>query len=149
MTKISDLSLVSSPTSGDSFPILQAGANKRITFTTLFGSLPGPINMSTSGTAAAPVFSFNTDPDTGMYRASTNLLGLAAGGTLIMSLSTAGVSINAPVTIGGGNGYLRIDDGITAPTTSAGTAALYVDTADGDLKVKFGDGTVKTIVVDT
>jgi len=40
-------------------------------------------------------------------------------------------------------------DGITAPSTVAGHAVIYVDTADGDLKIKFGDGTVKTIVVDT
>jgi hypothetical protein len=40
-------------------------------------------------------------------------------------------------------------DGVTAPSTLAGHAQIYVDTADGDLKVKFGDGTVKTIVVDT
>lgn len=39
--------------------------------------------------------------------------------------------------------------GMTAPSTLSGRAYLYVDTADGDLKVKFGDGTVKTIVVDT
>ncbi len=38
---------------------------------------------------------------------------------------------------------------MTAPGTVAGMAQIYVDTADGDLKVKFGDGTVKTIVVDT
>jgi hypothetical protein len=42
-----------------------------------------------------------------------------------------------------------VKDGITAPATSAGYAQIYVDTADGDLKVKFGDGTVKTIVTDT
>lgn len=47
------------------------------------------------------------------------------------------------------SGSLGIADGITAPATVAGMAQLYVDTADGDLKVKFGDGTVKTIVVDT
>ena len=47
------------------------------------------------------------------------------------------------------NGALGIADGITAPATVAGMAQLYVDTADGDLKIKFGDGTVKTIVVDT
>lgn len=47
------------------------------------------------------------------------------------------------------SGYLSITDGVTAPSTVAGRAQLYVDTADGDLKVKFGDGTVKTIVVDT
>lgn len=47
------------------------------------------------------------------------------------------------------SGALGIRDGITAPGTVAGMAQLYVDTADGDLKVKFGDGTVKTIVLDT
>lgn len=40
-------------------------------------------------------------------------------------------------------------DGITAPGTVSGRAQIYVDTADGDLKVKFGDGTVKTIATDT
>ena len=44
---------------------------------------------------------------------------------------------------------LAVPDGITAPSTMSGWAQIYVDTADGDLKVKFGDGTVKTIVVDT
>jgi hypothetical protein len=47
------------------------------------------------------------------------------------------------------DGGLALKDGITAPATAAGFACLYVDTADGDLKVKFGDGTVKTISVDT
>jgi hypothetical protein len=42
-----------------------------------------------------------------------------------------------------------LTDGVTAPSTVSGRAQIYVDTADGDLKVKFGDGTVKTIVVDT
>lgn len=44
--------------------------------------------------------------------------------------------------------HLTLKDGVTAPSTVAGQAAIYVDTADGDLKVKFGDGTVKTIVTD-
>ena len=44
---------------------------------------------------------------------------------------------------------MAIADGVTAPTTVAGVAFLYVDSADGDLKVKFGDGTVKTIATDT
>lgn len=45
--------------------------------------------------------------------------------------------------------HMQITDGITAPTATAGQAKIYVDTADGDLKVIFGDGTIKTIVVDT
>lgn len=44
---------------------------------------------------------------------------------------------------------LAITDGISAPSAPSGMAILYVDSADGDLKVKFADGTVKTIVVDT
>jgi hypothetical protein len=46
-------------------------------------------------------------------------------------------------------GGLYIRDGITAPSTRSGYAIIYVDTSDGDLKVRFGDGTTKTIVVDT
>jgi hypothetical protein len=48
--------------------------------------------------------------------------------------------------VGGSFGIL---DGITAPATVAGIAQIYVDTSTGDLMCKFGDGTVKTIVVDT
>lgn len=44
---------------------------------------------------------------------------------------------------------LQIRDGITTPATVSGWASLYVDSVDGDLKVRFGDGTIKTIVVDT
>lgn len=45
--------------------------------------------------------------------------------------------------------YISITDGITAPATVSGQSFLYVDAADGDLKIKFGDGTVKTIVTDS
>jgi len=43
---------------------------------------------------------------------------------------------------------LGIIDGTSAPAATAGYAKLYVDSADGDLKVIFGDGTVKTIATD-
>lgn len=49
----------------------------------------------------------------------------------------------------GNDGGIAIQDGITAPATRTGWATIYVDTADGDLKIKYGDGTVKLIVVDT
>lgn len=44
---------------------------------------------------------------------------------------------------------LALVDGISAPSTVSGIAWIYVDSGDGDLKIKFGDGTVKTIVTDT
>jgi hypothetical protein len=47
------------------------------------------------------------------------------------------------------NGVLAILDGVTAPSSSVtGYALIYVDTADGDLKIRFADGTVKTIETD-
>lgn len=61
--------------------------------------------------------------------------------TIHTASSTGGLTVNA--------GRFAIPDGITAPATESGLALLYVDNADGDLKVKFGDGTIKTIATDT
>lgn len=44
---------------------------------------------------------------------------------------------------------LALTDGITAPTATVGFAKIYVDAADGDLKVIFGDGKITTIASDT
>ena len=44
-------------------------------------------------------------------------------------------------------GY-TLTDGVVIPDKIIGTATIYIDKADGDLKIKFGDGTVKTIVTD-
>lgn len=45
--------------------------------------------------------------------------------------------------------YYGMVDGVTAPGATVGYAKIYVDTADGDLKVVFGDGTIKTLATDT
>jgi hypothetical protein len=44
---------------------------------------------------------------------------------------------------------LVLRDGVTTPLSGVSLAQIYVDAADGDLKVIFADGTVKTIVTDT
>ena len=44
---------------------------------------------------------------------------------------------------------IQLTDGVSAPSSTASIAKMYVDTSDGDLKVVFADGTVKTIVTDT
>lgn len=70
-------------------------------------------------------------------------------GSLIFSTTPDGSASLVNRVLIGNDGGLALQDGITAPATRSGWATLYVDTADGDLKVKFGDGTVKTIVTDT
>jgi hypothetical protein len=64
-----------------------------------------------------------------------------------------GVDINAhpnlALRLGGAAGVLGITDGVTAPAAIAGTATIFVDTADGDLKVTFGDGYTVTLAVDS
>lgn len=44
---------------------------------------------------------------------------------------------------------LDLRDGVAAPTAISGRAITYVDTADGDLKVRFGDAVTKTLATDT
>lgn len=44
---------------------------------------------------------------------------------------------------------LTLVDGVTDPNAETGVAKIYVDSSDGDLKIIFSDGTVKTIVTDT
>lgn len=44
---------------------------------------------------------------------------------------------------------IRVADGVSAPTAVSGAAFIYVDEADGDLKIKFGDGFTATIQVDS
>lgn len=65
-----------------------------------------------------------------------------------LTLTPKGTGYVAPTTYFHSTLYSLVD-GTTAPSTISGQAQMYVDTADGDLKIKFGDGTVKTIVVDT
>lgn len=90
--------------------------------------------------------------------ASASNITVFTGGDFLVYDHTAPGS-NVTYDLGGGatgnawrNGYiqnLRLTDGMTAPTEESGRAIIYVDSADGDLKVKFGDGITKTIATDT
>ena len=43
---------------------------------------------------------------------------------------------------------VSVEDGVTAPSAVSGFAQIYVDTADGNLKVIFASGTVQTLATD-
>lgn len=57
-----------------------------------------------------------------------------------MNVGTYGIEVNNAI---------RLTDGMAAPAASPPYATLYVDVADGDLKVKFADGFVRTIAADS
>lgn len=44
---------------------------------------------------------------------------------------------------------LKLPDPGVEPPEEEGFAVIYIDPADGDLKVKFGDSVIKTIATDT
>jgi hypothetical protein len=45
--------------------------------------------------------------------------------------------------------YIYLVDGTDAPSATTDWATMYIDATDGDLKIIFENGTVKTITVDT
>lgn len=101
-----------------------------------------------------PAYSFLSDPQTGIGNASGSVgtLNFITSGTEAMRIDNdqnVGIGTTTPEERLDVAGAICISDGMTAPSTHSGKASIYVDAADGDLKVKFGDGTVKTIVSDT
>lgn len=93
----------------------------------------GPALMNEAATATNPTLVPNkADTDTGIGWVSADIGSLVAGGVSSLQFHTAGFSI---------------PDGVTAPSAVTGRAIIYVDTADGDLKVKFADGHT-TVVAD-
>lgn len=65
--------------------------------------------------------------------------------------TTKHVSIGMTTDVGmlGVDGEVAVKDGMTAPTATSGYAKIYVDGADGDLKVIFGNGFVATLAADS
>lgn len=74
---------------------------------------------------------------------------LSTGGLVATTATLSAVSAGPLAATTLEAGQLALTDGITAPVTVGGIAQIYVDTADGDLKVKFGDGVTKTLATDT
>lgn len=100
---------------------------------------------------AATVDSSGTARDLRVYTGGVHRLSVAADGSWLRAITDLALSLGTSTArfFAGYFGRLYLVDGISAPSTLAGHASIYIDSADGDLKVKFGDGTVKTIITDT
>jgi hypothetical protein len=102
-------------------------------------TVSGPFDVEkiivSSGTAAAPTYTFSGDTDNGLYYAGTNSIGLATNGTnaiLIDSAGKVGIGTSSPakkltVNHGAGDGLMLI-----APNTSESTI-YFGDTDDDDV----------------
>lgn len=66
-----------------------------------------------------------------------------------ITVSQTASQVQAAINAAENPSYVEIADGSTAPGAGTGVARIYVDSADGDLKVVYSDGTVKLIVADT
>lgn len=74
--------------------------------------------LAANGSAAAPSYAFTNDPDSGMYRAGSNSLGLSAGGTAFLTATTTVVTL--PLT--------TVTMSAAAPTINASAATTYLQT---------------------
>ncbi|QDP62391.1 MAG: putative ribonuclease III [Prokaryotic dsDNA virus sp.] len=53
--------------------------------------------LSSNGTVSLPSHSFVSDPDTGMYRVASNVLGFATGGVQRLLCSSTAMQVNTPI----------------------------------------------------
>ena len=151
-------------TSCDTFPA--GGVSGKIVITGITGNKSNYVNIDGAylngllleelnfGNFNAAIFSANI---TNASTADTIIVQGSLGATVTVQnfwsnsifLSNTGTPNNFLVGGKARGNILQVTDGVTAPATEVGFSSIYVDTADGDLKIKFGDGTVKTIVTDT
>lgn len=88
------------------------GSGWTFTGTVVAGS--GTVWSIDNGTAAAPALTFASDTDTGFFRTSANVLGVAAGGSSVGTFSSAGFT---GATVGAHNGTV----GATTPAAGSFT----------------------------
>jgi hypothetical protein len=163
--KISDLTALTTPASGDYLPIVDiseaaaASKNKRITIEELMRGVP-------DGTAAAPGIAFETYPSTGIYSSGANQLAVATNGTGRLFVDASGnVGIGAApgyaldvisqdTTVGLGYA-LRLRTNATAGAaaiqfTNLGVSAQYgVIACDSSSNLKFFTGATERMRIDS
>lgn len=102
-----------------------------------------------NGTSALPSYTFTSDPNTGLYRASADTLGFATGGTQRATLSSSGLAVTNVVSANGSSAAAPSYAFTTDPDTgifSSGTNQLGV-AANGAAVATFGTGGLAVNVV--
>lgn len=109
------------------------------------------VALGASGTiaAAAGTLTGNTLASGVVNSSLANAADAFTAGALVTASDHATVNGYASISGATLTNHLWVVDGLSNPGAAPGWAKLFVDSADGDLKIVFGDGTTKTIVTDT
>ena len=110
------------------------------------GTMTGVLKIDDSNSASTPALSFDTDPDTGLFRKAANKIGLSTGGTEQMFFDSDGITLQL-------QNNLRFADadsshyiGLSAPGTISSSFTLTLPATDtpvaGYALVSNGSGTL-------
>mgnify|MGYP003146788987 CR=1 FL=1 len=110
------------------------------------GTMTGVLKIDDSNSASTPALSFDTDPDTGLFRKAANKIGLSTGGTEQMFFDSDGITLQL-------QNNLRFADSdsshyiaLKAPTTVSSNVTLTLPATDtpvaGYALVSNGSGTL-------
>ena len=110
------------------------------------GTMTGVLKIDDSNSASTPALSFDTDPDTGLFRKAANKIGLSTAGTEQMFFDADGITLQS-------QNNLRFADsdsshyiGFSAPTTISSSFTLTLPATDtavaGYALVSNGSGTL-------
>ena len=110
------------------------------------GTMTGVLKIDDSNSASTPALSFDTDPDTGLFRKAANKIGLSTAGTEQMFFDSDGITLQL-------QNNLRFADsdsshyiGLSAPATISNSFTLTLPATDtpvsGYALVSNGSGTL-------
>ena len=110
------------------------------------GTMTGVLKIDDSNSASTPALSFDTDPDTGLFRKAANKIGLSTGGTEQMFFDADGITLNLQNNLrfadAAGGQYI----GFSAPATISSSFTLTLPATDtavaGYALVSDGSGTL-------
>ncbi len=170
--KISEMPSATALTGAELVPIVQGGANKKVTVAVLV--TPGVPFLAADGSAAAPSYSFLTNPALGFYKQSTSAISFAAAGAEQIRFQPSAISIlsnTALLRMGASNDVIlaRQSAGVLALKNAAnaqefqvnGAADSYISLSHNgslgrvlstDGPVRIGTGTVsasRTVALET
>jgi len=114
--------------SGQFYEWVYDNANTQWLVTKGISGITDPLLLS-NGSAGAPTYSFELDPDTGMYRQAADALGLSAGGVEVIRL----------INVGGGNEQLVVEPD---RTNNSSIPSLAFGDADSGFKESADDSLV-------